>query len=70
MGQFVYDLMGVHSVCIVKLNSCEVLIELDPKENVIGVAQEIQKFTIWEGLNVDATYLLSSKRQLMGIARE
>ena len=32
---------------VVKLNNCEVLIELNQKENVIGVAQEIQKLTSW-----------------------
>ena len=57
-------------MCVVKFNDCEVLIELPPKENVIEVAQEIQKLTSWEGFNVEATYLLSSKRRLMDIARE
>ena len=62
----VYDLTGTHPLCVVKLNDCEVLIELDPKENVIG---EIQKLNSWEGLNVEATYLLLSKRQLMDIVK-
>ena len=69
VGQLVYDLTGIKPVCVVKLNDCEVPFELDPKENVTGVAQEIQKLTSWEGLDVEATYLLSSKRQLMDIAR-
>ena len=70
LGQLVYDLTGIHPVCAAKSNDYEVLIELDPIKNVIGVAQEIQKLTCWEGLNVEATYLLSSKRQLMDISRE
>ena len=55
---------------VVKLNNCEAFTELDPKENVSGVAQEIQKLTCWEGWNVEATYLLFSKKQLMDLVRE
>ena len=66
----VYDLTGVYPVCIAKLNDHEVLIELDPKENVAGLAQEIQKSTFWEGLNVEATCIQYSKRQLIDIARQ
>ena len=48
VGQMVYDLTGIHLMSIVKLNDCVVLIDLDPKENVVGVAQEIQKLTsLW-----------------------
>ena len=43
-------LTGIQPVCVVKLKECVVLIELDPKVNVIGVAQEIQKLISWEGL--------------------
>ena len=62
----VYDLRGINPVCIAKLNDCELLIELDLKKNLNGVAQ---KLTSWEGLNVEVTYLLSYKRQLMASIR-
>ena len=56
----VYELTGIHPVCFAILNDHEDLIELDPKESIVRVAQEIQKLTSWEGLNVEATCLLSS----------
>ena len=65
-----YDLTCIHPMCIARLNDCEVPIELDPKENVIGVAHKIQTLTSGERLNVEATYLLCSKRQLIDIAIE
>ena len=69
MGQLVYNLTGIHPVYVVNLNDCEVLIELGPTECNWG-SQEIQTLISWEGLNVEAIYILSSKRQLMDIARE
>ena len=44
--QLVYDLTDIHPVSVAKVNDCEVLTELDPKENVIGVAQEIKNLPV------------------------
>ena len=70
VGRMVQEVTGMCLINLAKLNNQEVLLEFDLSDGVVGIVQEIQKITSWEGLNVGPICLLSGKKHLIDIVRE
>ena len=70
VAQCVIDLTGQNPVEVDIMNDRDAVVQMEPKNLVVHVAQALHNARIWDGQTVEITCLLSSRQSLINVVHE